>query len=683
MVKRNKVKKSEYIILILAVLLIIVLFFVFSFNDKEIKKSPQIKQELNSEKQTIEGSLVMVVTEDFENWKSTITYYLNTGQGEFIKITSGNKEVLVNLVNGGNYRITGILKSNELVVSISDDIVLLQMPRQIEFEPIGEQRVAAILVNLQNEAPYHPFSPQFIDGIYFSDPYSTNSFYREQSYDKTWLNGDAFGWYALSNSICEFNNIMYRTIEAANDDVNFLNYNHLTIIVGSTSCFEASSTFQMYVETPDGFTTLSVQIISSAGGWIPDLNNSIVFVLGHELGHGMNLYHANGWECGSKILESPINYYWQEGYFPCGQIIENEYNDPYDIMGRRLFHMNVQNKEKMGWLDANQIQEIQTNGVYEIQALETNGGIKTLKIKSEINSDESEWFYLEHRRPIGFDNNINRYIQNYNVDQGVLVHHESYDFWYDTSRLLDMKPNQEFMDIYDSALLIGESFTDQITGTMITPVRLTQDGIQVEVIYGLMKNPSFEIDIGVNHYLYYWLEDDDIAFNSKPDGYVTTSNGILDSNIRYQGSKSLKIQVTNNRGYSYQDIPVEYNKRYRVSGYVKTDCNDNNCYGTIISECENINHQPIWDYNNCKLNINPINIRRLYNDNDWTYIEFDVENNRQDARFLRVLCYNTPGPLPVGSGIVWCDSFNVMEIPRSGGVGSPLFLKDVVQRIGD
>src|SRR3989338_8767648 len=155
---------------------------------------------------------------------------------------------------------------------------------------------------------------------------------------------------------------------------------------------------------------------------------------------------------------------------------------------------------------------------------------------------------------------------------------------------------------------------------MITPVRLTQDGIQVEVIYGLMKNPSFEIDIGVNHYLYYWLEDDDIAFNSKPDGYVKTSNGILDSNIRYQGSKSLKIQVTNNRGYSYQDIPVEYNK----------------CYRTIISECENINHQPIWDYNNCKLNINPINIRRLYGDNTWTYIEFDVENNRQDAVYLRV-----------------------------------------------
>jgi len=195
------------------------------------------------------------------------------------------------------------------------------------------------------------------------------------------------------------------------------------------------------------------------------------------------------------------------------------------------------------------------------------------------------------------------------------------------------------------------------------------------------KNPSFEVDTGIDYYPN-WSQEDSVSNNNKPDGYVTSGSGLLDNVIKYQGSKSLKIQVTNNRGYSYQDIIVEYNKKYRVSGYVKTDCSDNNCYGTILSECENINHQPIWDYNNCKLNINPINIRRLYNDNNWTYVEFDVENNRQDAKFLRVLCYNTPGPNPVGSGVVWCDSFNVIEIPR-GPVGSPLFLKDVVQRIED
>jgi len=196
------------------------------------------------------------------------------------------------------------------------------------------------------------------------------------------------------------------------------------------------------------------------------------------------------------------------------------------------------------------------------------------------------------------------------------------------------------------------------------------------------KNPSFEIDSGIDFYPN-WSEEDSIANNNKPDGFRSTSNGILDGNIKYQGYKSLKIITNNDRAYSYQDIPVEYNKRYRVSGYVKTDCSDNNCYGTILSECENINHQPIWDYNTCKLNINPINIRRLYNDNDWTYIEFDVENNRQDAKFLRVLCYNTPGPLPVGSGVVWCDSFNVIEIPRGGGIGSPIFLKSIVQGTGD
>jgi len=194
-----------------------------------------------------------------------------------------------------------------------------------------------------------------------------------------------------------------------------------------------------------------------------------------------------------------------------------------------------------------------------------------------------------------------------------------------------------------------------------------------------MQNPSYEVDSGIDFYPN-WNSEDNISNNNKPDGYVTSDSGVLDSSIKYQGSKSIKLTTVNNRAYSYQDIPVEFNKKYRVSGYVKTDCNDNNCYGTILSECEKQDHTPIWDYNNCKLNINPINIRRLYGDNNWTYIEFDVENNRQDARFLRVLCYNTPGSLPVGSGVVWCDSMNVIEIPR-GPVGSPLFLKEIPREL--
>ncbi|MDP2939726.1 MAG: hypothetical protein Q8O13_06600 [Candidatus Omnitrophota bacterium] len=193
-----------------------------------------------------------------------------------------------------------------------------------------------------------------------------------------------------------------------------------------------------------------------------------------------------------------------------------------------------------------------------------------------------------------------------------------------------------------------------------------------------VENPSFEVDAGVDFYPL-WDGDDVIANNLKPDGWRTLDVGILDTDVRYQGNKSLKISVINNRGYSYQDIPIEHNKRYKVSGYVKTDCVDSNCYGTILTECANQNHQNIWDYRVCGLNTHPSNIQRLYGDNDWTRIEFEVKADNPNAHFLRLLCYNTPNrspgtPLPLGTGTVWCDAMKVEEVSNPSGGGGTCLL---------
>ncbi|MDP2939725.1 MAG: polymorphic toxin-type HINT domain-containing protein [Candidatus Omnitrophota bacterium] len=201
------------------------------------------------------------------------------------------------------------------------------------------------------------------------------------------------------------------------------------------------------------------------------------------------------------------------------------------------------------------------------------------------------------------------------------------------------------------------------------------------------RNNSFEVDSGIDFYPD-WSGDDNIANNNKPDGFRTTGFGLLDSQEVYQGNKSLKINVINNRGYSYQDIPIEHNKRYKVSGYVKTDCVDEKCYGTILTECEGIDrrgicsgeHCPIWDFRVCGLNTHPSDIVKLYGDNDWTKIEFEVKADNPNAHFLRLLCYNTAGrspgtPLPPGTGTIWCDAMKVEEIDSNpGGGGGPCLL---------
>ena len=209
----------------------------------------------------------------------------------------------------------------------------------------------------------------------------------------------------------------------------------------------------------------------------------------------------------------------------------------------------------------------------------------------------------------------------------------------------------------------------------------------LEYILPMPTNPSFEVDSGIDYYPN-WNGDDRIANNNLPDGFRSlilqgTGSVTLDDQFFYNGYRSISININNpGRGASWQDIPIDYNKKYMVSGYVRTACFDNNCYGTILSECADVNHATIWGYNNCKLNINPVDIDRKYGTTQWTRIQFEVLADNPNARFLRVLCYNSPGPLPVGSGIVWCDSFNVIEIPR-GPVGSPLFLKARTREFGD
>lgn len=180
--------------------------------------------------------------------------------------------------------------------------------------------------------------------------------------------------------------------------------------------------------------------------------------------------------------------------------------------------------------------------------------------------------------------------------------------------------------------------------------------------HSLIQNDSFEIDSGIDYYPA-WGVDDAIGTNNVPDGW-SAEYAAADSTVKFDGAKSMRLYVNDSRGYSVQDIPVEPNKTYRVSAYVKTDCEDSYCYGTILTECMDSNHVNIWDYGNCQLNTNPEDIVRLYGDNDWTRIEFDVKADNPSGQFLRAICYNTAGPdepHPKGTGTVWCDSMSVVE----------------------
>ncbi|MBU0706982.1 right-handed parallel beta-helix repeat-containing protein [Patescibacteria group bacterium] len=192
-------------------------------------------------------------------------------------------------------------------------------------------------------------------------------------------------------------------------------------------------------------------------------------------------------------------------------------------------------------------------------------------------------------------------------------------------------------------------------------------------------NNSFEVDYGFD-YFPDWDTDNATTGDSLPDGWYsnTTFPGVIDDSEIHDGQYSVKIERdTQNtaNAYSFQDIPVENGKTYRVSGYVKTDqvCTaDDECFATIITECRNADHDIQY---NCglKLTSDKWQKRKSRESQTWTKIDFTVTADNPNAEFLRVLCYNTPHETgdPLGEGTIWCDNIEVKEyeIPETCGNG--------------
>jgi hypothetical protein len=118
-------------------------------------------------------------------------------------------------------------------------------------------------------------------------------------------------------------------------------------------------------------------------------------------------------------------------------------------------HFNAVQKELLGWLNygvSPPITTVTASGMYTIDAYQSMGSApKALKVKTPT----GDWYYVEHRRALGFD--AATLATNTNVTMGVLVH-----LWRgqgpNSIFLLDMTPAMP--DCAHPALGEGNSFSD-------------------------------------------------------------------------------------------------------------------------------------------------------------------------------------------------------------------------------
>jgi M6 family metalloprotease-like protein len=290
----------------------------------------------------------------------------------------------------------------------------------------------------------------------------------EVSYGKTFLTGNTYGWYTLAQQDdCNWINIAQGAVAEADKDVDFLHYDRLIVLVPPLNgCTGGGVAGNDHFLTNEGNIAMSVAGVRSLYGHI--------FIVSHELGHAFGLGHASGWECGLNTVSESCT------------IIG--YRDPFDAMGNStLGHFNVFEKEKVGWLAADNVRVVDRSGVFQIAPQEI---LAELPMYLKLHRNNDMYVYVEYRRAFGFDNNwlIPRYgseiydgaIIRANVFRQYIADYES--MLLDMTPHVNLSPQSQFDDAVDGVLCAGQTFLDPTSEIGITTMKVEDEFLEVCVI---------------------------------------------------------------------------------------------------------------------------------------------------------------------------------------------------------
>ena len=240
---------------------------------QEQETQQRISEVLAYGTQTTKTGTSEVIIYDFIDGSSQTDYFLEEN-GNRYKIYFKNKKP--KLISGDRLKIEGVYSGNEIVSTwykIQESAL-----QTTQDQNIGEQRTVVLLVNFANnpgtpitvnEARNRVFNEQNFNAI--------TSYIKEVSYTQTFLSGDVFGWYTLEgNQNCILFTLATSAMNAANNDVDFLQYDRLIIVFPSTSLCTyggLSSLGMINTDTPDGTKNMSIIGINGPN----NLDNGVEF----------------------------------------------------------------------------------------------------------------------------------------------------------------------------------------------------------------------------------------------------------------------------------------------------------------------------------------------------------------------------------------------------------------------
>lgn len=457
-----------------------------AFNNKQRKLIPSELQGFVEQEQQLEGALEVFYEDDEKTHSSRLRYILNSGNTR-TEIKFPNHAFAKRLKDGVKVRANGLSikqtgkkldvlalneePSNLLVLADGSNTTSTDGidSTQVTASSFGEQRTLVMLLNFLDNTQ-RPWSVEETRELVFGQ---VNDFYKENSDNQVWLTGDVAGYYTLPmNATCDTWTIHTTAEDVARDNgINFGNYARIVYV------FPENSTC--------GWTGKGTVGGNPSKAYV---NGSLTLrTVGHELGHNFGLHHAKDLDCGSDIIGD--------------RCASAEYGDALDIMGMSGItgHFNAFSKELLGWIstDSGNVVSVEADGSYLLEPVETprNGGVKGLKIRRGTDDVTGKplWYYLEYRQAIGFDS----FVEGKSGITGGVIFHLATEDDPQSNLMLDMIPNSGLRDLDESALLVGQTYTDVQAGITITTEWANTNAASVHVTFDneqcVQASPSIDL----------------------------------------------------------------------------------------------------------------------------------------------------------------------------------------------
>lgn len=418
----------------------------------------------------VEGTLEIQVEDHPQS--SRERHFLKTDRGRLELRFKGKPPALR---GGARLRVRGQQSGNLLALDDSGSSSLSVTTAAQLPNTAGEQKVAVLLVNFQDDTS-QPYALTQARDVVFTQ---VSAFMRENSFQTTWLSGEAHGWLTLPMAkTCLTSSIADAAKQAASQaGVNLAAYSRFIYVFPRNDACGWSG-------------------VGTVGGTTSDVwvNGRLELkVVAHELGHNFGLQHSHSNDCDLTPLGNTCTPY--------------DYGDVADVMGTNTAgHFNAFQKERLGWLNAGAqptIAAATVSGSYVIGAYETPlANAKALKVLKSVDpvTAAKTWYYIEYRQPIGFDAVLSGLYQS-NLVNGVLIRTAT-DGDRNSSYLLDMTPNTvPTFDMTDAALVPGQAFVDSQAGVTITLVGRDSTQATVDVTLGapsacVRANPTVSVSAG-------------------------------------------------------------------------------------------------------------------------------------------------------------------------------------------